>query len=235
VKKDFKPNWNANEVALAIQGFEKYGQDFEAISQVIGSKSELSIRAFYNYYKDSLNLDKLILNNAVRQMTTIKAIYLFFSWISFILFFLKSNCFCKKKLKAKANSILFDIGSSNRIDSPMINVRSNSSIELSKMKSIKASSSVTSMEADSTSNNYDSQATSRVTRTIELRPKKANEVSVTSSILKSNRQSSLNYSGNNGGNNSKHSIEDERMATSTIIEEEYDDSEDVIYINNDSN
>jgi hypothetical protein len=56
------PGWTPDEIALAIQGFNKYGEDFEAISQVIGSKTDASIKAFYNYYKESLGLDKLILN-----------------------------------------------------------------------------------------------------------------------------------------------------------------------------
>lgn len=56
------PEWTPKEIALVIQGFNKYGDEFEAISQVIGTKTEGSIKAFYNYYKENLNLDKLILN-----------------------------------------------------------------------------------------------------------------------------------------------------------------------------
>jgi antitoxin component HigA of HigAB toxin-antitoxin module len=65
------PGWTPNEIALVLQGFNKYGEDFEAISQVIGSKTDASIKAFYNYYKENLNLDKLILNNPVRQRVII--------------------------------------------------------------------------------------------------------------------------------------------------------------------
>lgn len=60
------PYWTPNEIALVLQGYNKYGEDFEAISQVIGSKTESSIRAFYNFYKENLNLDKVIFNNPVR-------------------------------------------------------------------------------------------------------------------------------------------------------------------------
>lgn len=56
------PEWNSHEIALVLQAFNKYGADFEAISQVMGTKSENSIRSFYQYHKDHYNLDKLILN-----------------------------------------------------------------------------------------------------------------------------------------------------------------------------
>jgi len=61
------PCWTPNEISLALQGFNKYGDDFEAIAQVIGSKTEGSIKAFYNYYKENFALDKLILNNPVTK------------------------------------------------------------------------------------------------------------------------------------------------------------------------
>ena len=64
-EKTQTPGWNSNEVALAIQGFNKYGDDFVAISEILGTKSEGSVKAFYNYYKDNYGLDKLIINNPV--------------------------------------------------------------------------------------------------------------------------------------------------------------------------
>ena len=53
------PCWSTHDIALTIQGFNKYGDDFKAIAEVVGTKSESSIMAFYNYYRESLNLDKL--------------------------------------------------------------------------------------------------------------------------------------------------------------------------------
>ncbi|CAF0761791.1 unnamed protein product [Brachionus calyciflorus] len=57
------PFWSQKEISLVLQAFQKYGEDFEGISDLIETKSPESIKAFYNYYKDSLNLDKLILNS----------------------------------------------------------------------------------------------------------------------------------------------------------------------------
>lgn len=56
------PSWTSHEIALVLQGFNKYGTNFSAIAQVIGSKSESSIKAFYQYHKDNYNLEKLIAN-----------------------------------------------------------------------------------------------------------------------------------------------------------------------------
>lgn len=56
------PAWTPHEISLVIQGFNKYGTDFSAISQVLGSKSECSIKAFYQYHKENYNLEKLVTN-----------------------------------------------------------------------------------------------------------------------------------------------------------------------------
>ena len=60
------PCWTAHEIELVIQSFDTYGTDFLAISQVLVTKSESSVRSFYNYFKDHLNLDKLTMNNSVK-------------------------------------------------------------------------------------------------------------------------------------------------------------------------
>jgi REST corepressor 1 len=56
------PVWNEHEISMVLQGFSKYGTDFEAISQVMGTKSENSIKSFYLYHKDNYSLEKLVLN-----------------------------------------------------------------------------------------------------------------------------------------------------------------------------
>jgi hypothetical protein len=50
--------WTEREVMLALQGYQTYGDNFEAISQVIGSKTESNVRTFYNYHKEHFNLNK---------------------------------------------------------------------------------------------------------------------------------------------------------------------------------
>lgn len=58
------PFWSQKEISLALQSFIKFGDDFEAVSQIIKTKKIESIRAFYNFYKDSLNLDKMLCSNS---------------------------------------------------------------------------------------------------------------------------------------------------------------------------
>lgn len=58
------PSWTPHEIILVIQGFNRYGSDFNAISEVIGTKSENSIKSFYQYHKENYNLEKLINNPA---------------------------------------------------------------------------------------------------------------------------------------------------------------------------
>lgn len=31
------PCWNSNEISMAIQGFNKYGENFKAISEILGT------------------------------------------------------------------------------------------------------------------------------------------------------------------------------------------------------
>ncbi|RNA45018.1 REST corepressor 3-like isoform X2 [Brachionus plicatilis] len=57
------PFWTQKEINFVLQGFNKFGDDFELISQLIQTKSPESVKAFYAYYKDSLNLEKLVTNN----------------------------------------------------------------------------------------------------------------------------------------------------------------------------
>jgi len=62
VKSVPTPSWTSREIGLVLQGLNKYGTDFNAISQVLGSKSESSIKSFYQYHKEHYNLEKLIAN-----------------------------------------------------------------------------------------------------------------------------------------------------------------------------
>jgi len=57
--------WTQFEIELAIQGFATYGKDFSAISEIIETKSEECVRAFYEYHKAQSNLDEIIGNQNV--------------------------------------------------------------------------------------------------------------------------------------------------------------------------
>ena len=54
--EDIKPNetgyrisarWNNEELLLAVQGVRKFGKDFQAIADLIGTKTETQIRTFF--------------------------------------------------------------------------------------------------------------------------------------------------------------------------------------------
>jgi len=49
--------WSNEELLLAVQGVRQYGQDFKAIAEVLGTKSESQVRSFYTNYKRRYHLD----------------------------------------------------------------------------------------------------------------------------------------------------------------------------------
>ncbi|CAG9802592.1 unnamed protein product [Chironomus riparius] len=49
--------WTKDELALAIMGFRKFGQNFKAIAEVISTKSESHVRKFFIKSRKSRNLD----------------------------------------------------------------------------------------------------------------------------------------------------------------------------------
>jgi len=51
--------WSNEELLLAVQGVRTYGQDFKAIAEVLGSKSESQVRSFYTNYKRRYRLDEV--------------------------------------------------------------------------------------------------------------------------------------------------------------------------------
>ena len=52
------PCWNQNEIAMAIQGFNKYGENFKATSEVIGKFIWLFYRMHFKCIIFSLILTK---------------------------------------------------------------------------------------------------------------------------------------------------------------------------------
>lgn len=62
------PRWNSEEHQLAVQGIRKYGKDFTAIAEMIGTKTEAHLRTFFVNYRRRLNLDSLLKEFDEKQM-----------------------------------------------------------------------------------------------------------------------------------------------------------------------
>lgn len=52
--------WTHDELLLAVQGVRKYGKDFSAIAEVIGTKTETHLRSFFVNYRRKYNLDAVL-------------------------------------------------------------------------------------------------------------------------------------------------------------------------------
>jgi hypothetical protein len=52
--------WTVDEKGKALEAFAKYGKDFAAVGQSVGSKTADQCRAFYQLYKHKLRLDSVI-------------------------------------------------------------------------------------------------------------------------------------------------------------------------------
>ncbi|XP_054261661.1 REST corepressor 1 isoform X2 [Macrosteles quadrilineatus] len=52
--------WTNDELLLAVQGMRKYGKDFQAIAEVIGTKTEVHMRSFFVNYRRRFNLDAVL-------------------------------------------------------------------------------------------------------------------------------------------------------------------------------
>lgn len=52
--------WNNDELQLAAKGVRKYGKDFQAIAEMLGSKTESQVRTFYLNYRRKYNLDAMV-------------------------------------------------------------------------------------------------------------------------------------------------------------------------------
>nr|CAD7587906.1 unnamed protein product [Timema genevievae] len=66
---DFRPadttsrinaRWTNDELLLAVQGVRKYGKDFKAIAEVIGTKTEAHLRSYFVNYRRRYNLDAVL-------------------------------------------------------------------------------------------------------------------------------------------------------------------------------
>ncbi|XP_050539352.1 REST corepressor 1 isoform X2 [Daktulosphaira vitifoliae] len=54
------PRWTNDEVMLAIQGMRKYGKDFQAIAETLGTKTQNHLKSFYAHYRKRYNLDSIL-------------------------------------------------------------------------------------------------------------------------------------------------------------------------------
>uniref|UniRef100_U5EQ84 Putative corest n=1 Tax=Corethrella appendiculata TaxID=1370023 RepID=U5EQ84_9DIPT len=65
--------WNNEELLLAVQGVRKYGRDFQAIAEALGTKTEAQVRTFFVNYRRRYNLDNVLkeyeAENALKQPT----------------------------------------------------------------------------------------------------------------------------------------------------------------------
>lgn len=52
--------WNNEELLLAVQGVKKFGKDFQAIAETIGTKTEAHVRTFFVNYRRRYNLDNVL-------------------------------------------------------------------------------------------------------------------------------------------------------------------------------
>lgn len=52
--------WNSDELSMAVKGVRKYGKDFQAIAELLGTKTEQQVRTFYMNYRRKYNLDNVL-------------------------------------------------------------------------------------------------------------------------------------------------------------------------------
>ncbi|XP_032671482.1 REST corepressor 3 isoform X3 [Odontomachus brunneus] len=60
VSSRINARWTNDELLLAVQGVRKYGKDFSAIADVIGTKTEAHLRSFFVNYRRRYNLDAVL-------------------------------------------------------------------------------------------------------------------------------------------------------------------------------
>jgi hypothetical protein len=70
------PNWSTEDILLAIQGFAKYGKDFETIARILGpTKAVADVETFFLECRERYQLDMVIeigpkTNNSTQRRTT---------------------------------------------------------------------------------------------------------------------------------------------------------------------
>uniref|UniRef100_A0A3Q3R587 REST corepressor 2 n=1 Tax=Monopterus albus TaxID=43700 RepID=A0A3Q3R587_MONAL len=62
--------WTTEEQLLAVQAIRRYGKDFAAIAQVIGTKTPAQVSSFFVSYRRRFNLDEVLREWAAEQVAT---------------------------------------------------------------------------------------------------------------------------------------------------------------------
>lgn len=62
--------WTAEEQLLAVQAIRRYGKDFTAIAEVIGTKTPAQVSSFFVSYRRRFNLDEVLREWAAEQVAT---------------------------------------------------------------------------------------------------------------------------------------------------------------------
>lgn len=59
--------WYNEEYNLAVVGIRKYGKQYGAIAEIIGSKTEAQVRTYFVNYRKKHNLDELVKEYEAQQ------------------------------------------------------------------------------------------------------------------------------------------------------------------------
>ncbi|KAM6909321.1 REST corepressor 2 [Xenentodon cancila] len=62
--------WTTDEQLLAVQAIRRYGKDFTAIAEVIGTKTPAQVSSFFVSYRRRFNLDEVLREWAAEQVAT---------------------------------------------------------------------------------------------------------------------------------------------------------------------
>uniref|UniRef100_A0A1A8NWW4 REST corepressor 2 n=1 Tax=Nothobranchius pienaari TaxID=704102 RepID=A0A1A8NWW4_9TELE len=62
--------WSTEEQLLAVQAIRRYGKDFTAIAEVIGTKTPAQVSSFFVSYRRRFNLDEVLREWAAEQVAT---------------------------------------------------------------------------------------------------------------------------------------------------------------------
>ncbi|KAI4808091.1 REST corepressor 2 [Pseudochaenichthys georgianus] len=62
--------WTTEEQLLAVQAIRRYGKDFTAIAEVIGTKTPAQVSSFFVSYRRRFNLDEVLREWAAEQLAT---------------------------------------------------------------------------------------------------------------------------------------------------------------------
>lgn len=59
--------WSNDEYQLAIKGMQKHGKDFQAVAEILGTKTEQQVSQFYTSNRKKFNLDDIIKEYETKQ------------------------------------------------------------------------------------------------------------------------------------------------------------------------